>query len=122
MNRMSQYYRSENGPMNVTPENSSPTRNPDNPETANEKTHPPAALSHIDEHGAAHMVDVGDKSINKRSATASAVVKTRPDVIAMISQPDPFVGIRTCLGKIRQCLIRRGVGIIKLLESQHGSK
>ncbi len=32
-------------------------------------------LSHTDEAGAAHMVDVGDKSVTKRKATARAVVQ-----------------------------------------------
>ncbi len=40
--------------------------------------------SHLDEHGRARMVDVGEKSPSVRRAVASARVLTRPDVIAVI--------------------------------------
>jgi cyclic pyranopterin phosphate synthase len=43
-----------------------------------------ADLTHIDEHGRARMVDVGDKPDSVRMAVASAEVLTRPDVIAAI--------------------------------------
>jgi cyclic pyranopterin monophosphate synthase len=33
-------------------------------------------LSHLDEHGAARMVDVGDKEVTSREATAECVVRT----------------------------------------------
>jgi cyclic pyranopterin phosphate synthase len=42
-------------------------------------------LSHLDESGAAHMVDVTSKDVTKRVAVASGTVHTRPDVIALIS-------------------------------------
>ncbi|RBP64191.1 cyclic pyranopterin monophosphate synthase subunit MoaC [Brevibacterium sanguinis] len=43
-------------------------------------------LSHIDDTGAAHMVDVGDKDVTKRRAVATAVITTRPEVIDMIAE------------------------------------
>lgn len=41
-------------------------------------------LTHLDQTGAACMVDIGDKTITKRIAVASAMVITRPDVIGLI--------------------------------------
>ncbi|MEL7581814.1 Molybdenum cofactor biosynthesis protein C [Brevibacterium casei] len=43
-------------------------------------------LTHIDETGAAHMVDVGDKDVTKRRAVATALITTRPEVIAIITE------------------------------------
>ena len=45
----------------------------------------PDRLSHLDETGAAHMVDVTAKDATKRVATAQGTVHTRPDVVAMIT-------------------------------------
>ncbi len=42
-------------------------------------------LSHLDESGAAHMVDVTAKEVTKRIAVAEGTVHTRPDVVEMIS-------------------------------------
>ena len=42
-------------------------------------------LSHLDESGAAHMVDVTAKDVTKRVAIAVGAVRTRPDVVEMIS-------------------------------------
>ena len=44
-----------------------------------------AGLTHLDEHGAARMVDVTAKDETARVAVASARVATRPDVIALIA-------------------------------------
>jgi cyclic pyranopterin phosphate synthase len=41
-------------------------------------------FSHLDDKGQARMVDVGEKSLTVRKAKASARVRTRPEVIAMI--------------------------------------
>lgn len=41
-------------------------------------------LTHLDEHGAAHMVDVGAKSVTERVATAEARVRMRPETLALI--------------------------------------
>ncbi|WP_082693647.1 cyclic pyranopterin monophosphate synthase MoaC [Mycobacterium lehmannii] len=45
----------------------------------------PARLSHVDETGAAHMVDVTAKDITKRTAVAAGTLRTTPDVVAMIA-------------------------------------
>ena len=42
-------------------------------------------LTHLDEEGRAHMVDVGEKAETRRQAVASAVVRTRPDVIQLVA-------------------------------------
>jgi cyclic pyranopterin phosphate synthase len=43
-------------------------------------------LTHFDEHGQAHMVDVGDKQETHRIARARGRVVMRPDTLAMIQQ------------------------------------
>ena len=45
----------------------------------------PDRLSHLDETGAAHMVDVTAKDATKRIAVASGTVRTRPDVEELIT-------------------------------------
>lgn len=42
-------------------------------------------LTHLDESGAAHMVDVSAKDVTKRVAVAAGTVRTRADVVAMIA-------------------------------------
>jgi cyclic pyranopterin phosphate synthase len=42
-------------------------------------------LTHVTADGSAHMVDVSDKAITKRIASAQAVLHTRPDVIRMLA-------------------------------------
>jgi cyclic pyranopterin monophosphate synthase len=44
-----------------------------------------ARLSHLDEAGAAHMVDVTGKDAAKRTAVAAGVLRTRRDVIELIA-------------------------------------
>jgi len=41
-------------------------------------------MTHLDESGAARMVDVGDKSVSARAATARARVTVSPDVVALL--------------------------------------
>lgn len=41
-------------------------------------------LTHLDGHGAAHMVDVAGKPVTHRRAVAGGVVKMRPETLAMI--------------------------------------
>lgn len=41
-------------------------------------------LTHLDEHGAARMVDVADKAVTHRRAVAEATVRMRPETLAMI--------------------------------------
>lgn len=44
-----------------------------------------ARLSHVDESGAAHMVDVTAKGVTKRTAVAAGTLHTTADVVAMIA-------------------------------------
>lgn len=46
------------------------------------------ALSHVRADGSAHMVDVTDKDITSREATARAVLRTRADVVERIAAGD----------------------------------
>jgi cyclic pyranopterin phosphate synthase len=48
-------------------------------------TDPARRLSHLDESGAAHMVDVTDKDATKRTAVAAGTVHTTADVVALIA-------------------------------------
>ena len=43
-------------------------------------------LSHLDENGQAHMVDVGGKAVTDREAVASARVKMKPETLNLILQ------------------------------------
>jgi len=43
-------------------------------------------LSHIDQHGRAHMVDIGHKPDNERSAIAKGEVHLQPETIALIRE------------------------------------
>ena len=43
------------------------------------------ALTHFDEAGRAHMVDVTDKDVTTRTATASGAVVMRPETLALIT-------------------------------------
>lgn len=43
-------------------------------------------LTHIDESGAARMVDVGDKSVTTRIALASATVKMQAETLALLER------------------------------------
>lgn len=43
-----------------------------------------SSFTHLDAEGRARMVDVGEKAATRRTATASALVRTRPDVIDAI--------------------------------------
>jgi cyclic pyranopterin monophosphate synthase len=45
----------------------------------------PGRLSHLDESGAAHMVDVTAKDATTRTAVASGILRTRPDVVELIA-------------------------------------
>lgn len=43
-----------------------------------------STFTHLDEHGNAHMVDVGAKAVTERSATAEALVVMQPETLALI--------------------------------------
>jgi cyclic pyranopterin phosphate synthase len=47
-----------------------------------------AGFTHLDETGAAHMVDVGDKAATRRRAVARSVVKMKPSTAAAIADGD----------------------------------
>ncbi len=44
------------------------------------------ALTHFDESGQAHMVDVSQKDVTDRIATAKSWIKMRPETLALIEQ------------------------------------
>jgi cyclic pyranopterin phosphate synthase len=46
---------------------------------------PGSPLSHLDESGAAHMVDVTAKNATKRTAVAAGTLRTRADVVELIA-------------------------------------
>jgi len=46
---------------------------------------PAGSLSHVDERGAAHMVDVTDKAVTRRTAVAAGVLRTTAAVVALLS-------------------------------------
>lgn len=47
--------------------------------------HAPSGLTHLDPEGRVRMVDVGDKAVTTRTATAEGVFRTRPDVVTMVA-------------------------------------
>lgn len=47
--------------------------------------HGSGALSHVDERGAAHMVDVSEKGATRRTAVAAGTLHTAAQVVALIS-------------------------------------
>jgi cyclic pyranopterin phosphate synthase len=49
-------------------------------------------LTHFDNSGQAHMVDVGDKLPTKRSAVASGIIKMLPATLKLIQQGDTKKG------------------------------
>jgi cyclic pyranopterin phosphate synthase len=56
--------------------------------TGSEITPEALSLTHVQSDGAAHMVDVTDKAVTSRRATATATLMTRPDVIALLIAGD----------------------------------
>lgn len=49
-------------------------------------------LTHVDEKGQARMVDVGNKPVTERIATATALVRMRPETLALIIAGDAKKG------------------------------
>jgi cyclic pyranopterin phosphate synthase len=43
-------------------------------------------LTHVDESGNARMVEVGDKPVTRRSATAEAYVRMAPETLALVTE------------------------------------
>lgn len=56
----------------------------DSGESHHFETPMPDNLSHFDEQGASRMVDVGDKAVTHRVAIASAIVRMKPETLALI--------------------------------------
>ena len=56
------------------------------PAEAPEPDDPPAKLSHVNEAGAAHMVDISDKDVTSREAVAEGYVVMLPETLAQIQQ------------------------------------
>jgi cyclic pyranopterin phosphate synthase len=57
-------------------------------------------LTHLDEHGAARMVDIGDKDPTRRSATAEGWIRMEPDTLAAIRQNEVEKGDVLTVAKI----------------------
>jgi cyclic pyranopterin phosphate synthase len=56
------------------------------PVMADPTAEPPSGrLSHIDDRGAAHMVDITDKTATKRTAVAAGSLRTTAEVVKLIS-------------------------------------
>ena len=53
---------------------------------------PQAGLTHLDETGAANMVDVADKAMTSREAVATGCVKMAPETLALIRSGDAKKG------------------------------
>lgn len=51
-------------------------------------TEPGARLTHVREDGSAHMVDVSEKAVTARSATAQSVLRTTSEVLSLIADGD----------------------------------
>lgn len=49
-------------------------------------------LTHFDKKGAAHMVDVGDKDVTERVATAAANIRMAPETLQLIQDGDAKKG------------------------------
>lgn len=67
-----------------TPESAAPTRPAQESRTAAEDRADARRLTHVRADGSAHMVDVTEKNITTRTASAEATVHTRPEVINQI--------------------------------------
>ncbi len=66
-------------------------------------------FSHIDEQGNPTMVDVGDKSTTRRTATAGAVVVLDDEIVAHMAKND----IQTKKGPVFQTAITAGIMAVK---------
>jgi cyclic pyranopterin phosphate synthase len=60
-----------------------PTKN--HPMPVNHPPADPAALTHFDAHGQAHMVDVADKAVTHRVARAAGVIRMRETTLQLIA-------------------------------------
>jgi cyclic pyranopterin phosphate synthase len=60
-------------------------------------------LTHLDEQGRAHMVDVGAKAVTSRTATAEAVIEMLPATLQMIIEGGHKKGDVFAVARIRCC-------------------
>src|SRR4030088_1604857 len=60
----------------------------------------PDALSHVDERGAAHMVDVTDKGATKRTAVAAGALRPSAQVVALISGGGLAMGVAVATARV----------------------
>jgi cyclic pyranopterin phosphate synthase len=67
-------------------------------------------LTHLDEHGAARMVDVGDKPVTARSAVARAVVRMAPETAAAVAAGDAPKGDVLATARIAGILAAKRTG------------
>jgi cyclic pyranopterin phosphate synthase len=58
------------------------------------------ALTHLDEHGRARMVDVGDKPATDRRAVARCVVRVSPETAAVVASGDAPKGDVAAVARI----------------------
>jgi len=66
-------------------------------------------FSHIDENNRPGMVDVGDKAVTRRTATAESVVRVPSEVMALLADDD----IQTKKGPVFQTAIVAGTMAVK---------
>jgi len=57
-------------------------------------------LTHLNEAGEAHMVDVGDKAVSKRIATAEGLVRMSPDLVKRFFAADLPKGDAPALARV----------------------
>lgn len=57
-------------------------------------------LTHVDGRGRAHMVDVGDKPVTTREATARATVRMKPETLSLIAEGGVPKGDVFCVAQI----------------------
>lgn len=79
-------------------------------ESENSVSSAKSRLTHLDESGAAHMVDVGAKVPSRRSATAQAIVKARPETIELIRTSALKKGDALSVARIAGILAAKKVG------------
>src|SRR5690606_27021430 len=68
----------------VTGDNAGPLNGSTTVATTAGHTYSMTRLTHLDDKGQAHMVDVGDKAVTFRTATAEALIDMLPDTLRLI--------------------------------------
>lgn len=61
---------------------------------------PDSGLTHLDARGRARMVDVGDKPVTAREAVARAMVRMKPETLALIAEGKVPKGDVFCVARI----------------------